>query len=292
MRLRPPASIASFEEVAQVWTNSPDRRIFFERSDTMTNASIRHRTSRADFTGSTPAASVQIECGEIFGVIGFSGTGKSALLELIDMLDGRGGDRGRVYHQHVERAADVELRVAHRSISVISQPLNLLHERSVLANVSLPLEVAGVSSPRARARAAECLDWVGLGNQSRARPAQLSAGERRLLAVARALAPEPEVLLCDDLTAALDPRSAKRILSILQTLNRDLGITILVATRSLDVVREICHAVAVMDGGVIAERIRLADLYAAPRTQLGRHLFAPPAPPMTRRDCAVELDCV
>jgi len=258
----------------------------------MTNASIRYRTSNIGLTESTPAASFQIERGEIFGVIGFSGTGKSALLRLIDMLDGRGGDHGRVYRERVERAADVELRAAHRSIGVISQPLNLLHERSVLANVSLPLEIAGVSSRRARARAAECLDWVGLGNKSLARPAQLSAVERRLLAVARALASEPEVLLCDDLTAALDPRSAKRILSILQVLNRELGITILVATQSLDVVREVCHAVAVMDGAVIAERIRLADLYAAPRTQLGRHLFAPPARPIARRDCPVELTCV
>jgi D-methionine transport system ATP-binding protein len=258
----------------------------------MTNASISHKTSNAELTGWTPAASFQIEPGEIFGVIGFSGTGKSALLRLIDMLDGRGGDHGRVYREHIERAVDVELRAAHRPIGVISQPLNLLHERSVLANVSLPLEIAGVSSRRARARAAECLDWVGLGDTSRAYPAQLSAAQRRLLAVARALAPEPEVLLCDDLTAALDTRSSKRILSILQALNRDLGVTILVATRSLDVVREICHAVAVMDGGVVTERIRLADLYAAPRTQLGRRLFAPPARPMTGRDCAVERGCV
>jgi D-methionine transport system ATP-binding protein len=258
----------------------------------MTNASIRHKTSNAECTGSKPAAPFQIERGEIFGVIGFSGTGKAALLQLVHTLDGRGGDRWGVYREPAERAADAELRAAHRPIGVISQPLNLLHERSVLANVSLPLEIAGVSSPRARTRAAECLDWVGLANKSQARPAQLSAEERRLLAVARALAPEPHVLLCDDLTAALHPRSAERILATLQTLNRDLGLTILVATQSLDVVREICHAVAVMDGGVIAELIRLADLYAAPRTQLGRHLFAPSARPMTRPDRAVELACV
>jgi len=258
----------------------------------VTNASISHRTSRAELPGSTPVASFQIERGEIFGVIGFSGTGKSALLQVIHALDGCGGDHWGVYREPVERVADIELRAAHRPISVISQPLNLLHERSVLANVSLPLEIAGVSSPRARARAAECLDWVGLGNKSRARPDQLSAGERRLLAVARALAPEPDVLLCDEVTGALDPRSVKCILSSLQTLNRELRLTIVVATRSLEVVREVCHEVAVMDDGVIAERIRVADLYAAPRTQLGRQLFAPASRMVKRRDCAVERGCV
>ena len=237
------------------------------------------------------AASFRIEPGEIFGVVGFSGTGKSALLRLIDWPDGR-GDQVRLSRKDIGRATDGELRVARRSIALVSQPLNLLHERSVLANVSAPLDIAGTSAPCARVRATACLDCVGLADKAKAYPAQLSAGERRLLAVARALATDPDALLCDDPSAALDSRSANRVLSILQALNRDLGLTILIATQSLEVVREICHAVAVMDGVVVAERIRLADLYAAPRTRLGRLLFAPtPRPPIVRA-CAGALTCV
>lgn len=256
----------------------------------MTNASIRETSRNYNYghSASMAASSFHIESGEIFGVVGFSGTGKSALLRLIDWLDGRGG-QGRLNRRDIERAADGELRVARRSIGLVSQPFNLLHERSVLANVSVPLAIAGTSGPRARSRANECLDRVGLADRAKAYPAQLSAGERRLLAIARALATDPEALLCDDPTAALDSRSANRVLSILQALNKDLGVTILVATQSLEVVREICHAVAVMDGAVVAEQIRLADLYAAPRTQLGRLLFAPKPQALIGLECAGEL---
>ena len=129
-----------------------------------------------------------------------------------------------------------------------------------------------------RSRAAACLEWVGLADKSQAYPAQLSDAEKRLVTLARALAPGPEVLLCDEPTATLEPQSANRILSILQAVNRDFGVTILIATRSLDVVRRICHAVAVIEAGFVVEQLRLADLYAAPQTRLGRLLFTPCPP--------------
>lgn len=238
------------------------------------------RTHESDGASTQPVApsSFRIEREEIFGVIGFSGAGKEILPRLVELIDEHGGRRTVARRKRLVLVASAELWAGRRPIGMLSQHFNLLHHRSALANVSFPLEIGGVPAREVRSRAAACLEWVGLADKSQAYPAQLSDAEKRLVTLARALAPGPEVLLCDEPTATLEPQSANRILSILQAVNRDFGVTILIATRSLDVVRRICHAVAVIEAGFVVEQLRLADLYAAPQTRLGRLLFTPCPP--------------
>jgi D-methionine transport system ATP-binding protein len=217
--------------------------------------------------------SLQIERGAIFGIIGRSGAGKSTLLRLINRLEEPSCGRVLVDGREITQLEGVELRAARRAIGMIFQHFNLLHNRTVLANVSFPLEVAGVPAAAARLRAEECLEWAGLADRAQAYPAQLSGGQKQRVAIARALAPRPAVLLCDEPTSALDPHTADSILSTLQSVNRDLGITIVIVTHSLDVVHRICHAVAVMEHGHVVEQIRLSDTQAVTRTELGRRLL-------------------
>ncbi|HTT39551.1 MAG TPA: ATP-binding cassette domain-containing protein [Burkholderiales bacterium] len=226
--------------------------------------------------GETPQpiapGSFVIEPEEIFGVIGFGGPGTEILRRLVERIGehGRTVARRRRLVPHAGAGPS-----AMRSVGVLPQHSDLLRHRSALGNVCFPLEVAGLSAPDVHSRARACLEWIGLAEKSQAYPCELSAAEKRLVTFARALAFGPQVLLCDEPTANLEPCSANRILSILQAVNREIGVTILLATRSLEVVRRICHAVAVIEAGFVAEQLRLADLYAAPRTQLGRLLFTP-----------------
>lgn len=217
--------------------------------------------------------SLQIDRGAIFGIIGRSGAGKSTLLRLINRLEEPSGGRVLVDGREITQLEGAELRAARRAIGMIFQHFNLLHNRTVLANVSFPLEVAGVPAAAARYRAEECLEWVGLADRAQAYPAQLSGGQTQRVAIARALAPKPAVLLCDEPTSALDPQTADSILSTLQSVNRDLGVTIVIVTHSLDVAHRICHTVAVMEHGRVVEQIRLSGPQAAPRSELGRRLL-------------------
>ncbi len=238
-----------------------------------------HKTYPSD-TGAIAAVaptSLQVERGEIFGIIGRSGAGKSTLLRLINRLEQPDGGRVYVDRQEITSLEGSQLRAARRSMGMIFQHFNLLHNRSVLSNVAFPLEIAGVSTLEARKRAEECLEWVGLADKAGAYPAQLSGGQKQRLAIARALAPSPKVLLCDEPTSALDPHTADSILTTLQDVNRNLGVTVVIVTHSLDVVRRICNSVAIMEQGRVVEHIRLADLMASPRSELGRLLFARPS---------------
>ena len=212
--------------------------------------------------------------GEVFGIIGRSGAGKSTLLRLINRLEEPTTGRVEVDGREITNLQGAELRSARRAIGMIFQDFNLLHNRSVLANVSFPLEVAGDDIASARKRATECLEWVGLADRAAAYPSHLSGGQKQRVAIARALAPQPAVLLCDEPTSALDPETADSILSTLQSVNRELGVTIVIVTHSLDVVHRICHAVAVMEKGRVVEQIRLteAPVGIAPRSDLGKRL--------------------
>lgn len=217
--------------------------------------------------------SLHIARGEIFGIIGRSGAGKSTLLRLINRLEEPSFGRVTVDGSEITQLRGGELRAARRGIGMIFQHFNLLHNRTALSNVSFPLEVAGVSLDAARKRAAECLEWAGLADRTDAYPAQLSGGQKQRVAIARALAPKPAVLLCDEPTSALDSQTADSILSTLQSVNRELGVTIVIVTHSLDVVHRICHAVAVMEHGRVVEQLRLSDSQIIPSTELGRRLL-------------------
>lgn len=233
--------------------------------------------------------SLNVERGEIFGIIGRSGAGKSTLLRLINRLEEPSGGRIFVDRQEISQLGGPDLRAARRSIGMIFQHFNLLHNRNVLANVTFPLEIAGGERSEIERRARECLEWVGLSDKASAYPAQLSGGQKQRVAIARALAPSPQVLLCDEPTSALDPYTADSILTTLQAINKSLGVTVVIVTHSLDVARRICNTVAVMEDGHVVEQLRLSDLFATPTSELGRLLLARPqvlqaAPPAVARE--------
>jgi D-methionine transport system ATP-binding protein len=236
-----------------------------------------HKTYKSDggVIQAVAPTSLHIERGEIFGIIGPSGAGKSTLLRLINGSEQPDGGRIYVDRQETTALARAELSAARRSIGAIGQHLELAHNRTALSNIAFPLEIAGVPTLEAQLRAAECLAWVGLADKAVAYPAQLSDAERQRVAIGRALAPSSSILWWDEPTSALDPRAFEGIVSTMQAVNRDRGITVLIVTRSAEVVRRLCHAVAIMENGHVVEQIRLGDLLAAPRSELGRQLFAP-----------------
>jgi D-methionine transport system ATP-binding protein len=226
-----------------------------------------HSTSGGDVHAVLPTT-LEILRGEIFGIIGRSGAGKSTLLRLINRLEEP--TAGHVYVDGLEITAlrSAALRNARRAIGMIFQSFNLLQNRTVLGNATFPLEIAGVTRREARARARECLALVGLEDKTDNYPAQLSGGQKQRVAIARALAPRPKVLLCDEPTSALDPLTADSILRILRDVNHQFGVTIVVVTHSMDVVRMLCQRVAVMEHGRVVKQLRVASRGPEVRAEL------------------------
>ncbi|MFC4335479.1 methionine ABC transporter ATP-binding protein [Salininema proteolyticum] len=216
-----------------------------------------------------------VERGEVFGILGRSGAGKSTLLRLLNRL--ADPDEGVVSVDGTDLAglSGRALREQRRKSAMIFQHFNLLSNRTALSNVSLPLRLENtlILSRRARAtereRALELLERVGLSDKAKAYPGQLSGGQRQRLAIARALATEPEILLSDEATSALDAETTDEILTLLQGLNEDLGLTIVLITHELEVIAQICHRAAVMETGRVVETGRVADLLADPGSRLG-----------------------
>jgi D-methionine transport system ATP-binding protein len=211
--------------------------------------------------------------GRIQGVLGFSGAGKSTLLRLVNLLEQPTAGVVRVDGQALTSMSDGELRRARRSIGMIFQSFNLLSNRTCLANVEFALEFANRTKRQRRQRAMECLEIVGLTDKARAYPAQLSGGQRQRVGVARALANDPNVLLCDEATSSLDPHTTLSILRFLKQINRELEMTILVVTHEINVATYLCDDLAIMDNGNIVERLDLNDPEVEPRSPLGRFLF-------------------
>ncbi|MDD4844348.1 MAG: ATP-binding cassette domain-containing protein [Anaerotignum sp.] len=215
---------------------------------------------------------LKIEKGEVFGIIGLSGAGKSTLVRCINLLERP--TKGRVYLDGAELTClpEKELRQQRHSMGMIFQQFQLLMQRTALENVCFPLEIAGVPKEKARARAEELLDLVGLGERLGAYPSQLSGGQKQRVAIARALATEPKVLLCDEATSALDPNTTAGVLRLLKDINERLGITIVVITHEMSVIQEICNRVAIIDDGQIAEMGGVEEIFRAPKTKAGREL--------------------
>ncbi len=216
------------------------------------NAAIRfERVSKrfADGSAALSAIDLAIPAGSVFGVIGRSGAGKSTLLRLINGLE-----RPTAGEIHVEGAAlsgldHAGLIALRRRIGMIFQSFGLLANRTVAGNVALPLELAGVAATERATRVADLLDLVGLGDKAQAWPARLSGGQRQRVGIARALATNPAILLSDEATSALDPETTQQVLALLTDLNRRLGLTIVMITHEIDVVRSVCDRVAVLDQG-------------------------------------------
>lgn len=217
--------------------------------------------------------SFQVRPGAVFGIIGLSGAGKSTLVRCLNLLEKPDGGRVQVDGQELTKLSAPELRLARRNIGMIFQGFHLLMQRDVLGNVLFPLEVAGVPRAEARRRAEEMLSVVGLSDKAEAFPAQLSGGQRQRVAIARALATGPKIILSDEATSALDPQTTASILHLLQELNGRYGITIVVITHEMDVIREICTDVAVLDNGRIVEQGSVDQVFRAPRTAAARRLI-------------------
>ena len=216
-----------------------------------------------------------IQDGEIFGIIGLSGAGKSTLVRCINLLERPTSGSVVIDGQDITLLPRPELLKMRRSISMIFQGFNLLEQRSVLRNVTFPLEIAGVTGQSAREKAMELLKVVGLEEKAAAYPAQLSGGQKQRVAIARALASDPRYLLCDEATSALDPNTTRSILELLRSINEKMGVTIIVITHEMKVIDQICDRVAVIDQSRIAESGRVSDVFANPQSKIARELILP-----------------
>ena len=232
--------------------------------------------------------SVAVQEGEIFGIIGLSGAGKSTLVRCINLLE-RPEEGHILFHgSNLVGLKEKELRLQRRKISMIFQSFNLLDQRTSLENICFPMELAGVSRKEARSRAKELLETVGLPDKADAYPVQLSGGQKQRIAIARALASDPEVLLCDEATSALDPKTTKAILALLQKINKERGITVIIITHDMSVIEQICHRVAILDSGKVAEIGKVEDVFHNPKSKAGRRLVSPnKALPESDWDCPV-----
>ena len=216
---------------------------------------------------------LQVERGDIVGIVGRSGAGKSTLLRMINLLETPDAGSVFVAGQDLTRLSRRGLRLARRNIGMIFQGYNLLQNLDVHANVAFPLRLHGLlNAPRLERRVRECLDLVGIGDKAASYPAQLSGGQKQRVAIARALASQPAVLLCDEPTSALDPETTRALLETLRSINRQLGVTIVIVSHELQVLGTLCDRVAVIEHGLVAEEFSLADHSVPRKTALGREL--------------------
>ena len=219
--------------------------------------------------------SLGVQQGEIFGIIGLSGAGKSTLVRCINLLERPEEGAVEFHGQDLTSLNEKQLRMQRRKISMIFQSFNLLDQRTSLDNICFPLELAGVSKKEARKRAMELLEMVGLPDKKDAYPVQLSGGQKQRIAIARALASNPEVLLCDEATSALDPQTTRDVLRLIQDINKRLGITVIIITHDMSVIEQICHRVAILDHGEVAEIGDVETVFSNPKSPAGRKLVSP-----------------
>lgn len=222
--------------------------------------------------------SLSVERGEIHAIVGYSGAGKSTLVRLVNALEEATSGSVVVDGTELVGLGEKELREVRRDIGMIFQQFNLFGSRTVYGNLAYPLTVAGVPKARHQERISELLHFVGLTDKAHSYPDQLSGGQKQRVGIARALATEPKVLLADEATSALDPETTRDVLDLLRRVNRDLGVTIVLITHEMEVVRQLAHTVSVMEDGRIVEQGVVADV------------FADPVHPVTRRFVGTVVD--
>lgn len=218
--------------------------------------------------GAVEDVSLHIKKGEIFGIIGFSGAGKSTLVRCINLLERP--TRGKVYigGEEITAMSEKNLRAKRKKIGMIFQQFNLFASRTVFDNVAFPLKGSGLSRAEKKAKVQRLLELVELEGKAKAYPSELSGGQKQRVAIARALASDPEILLSDESTSALDPKTTKSILELLKKLNRELNITVVIITHEMQVIKDICDRVAVMKDGRVVEHGEVFDIFAAPKEQI------------------------
>ena len=214
-----------------------------------------------------------IEQGDIYGIIGMSGAGKSTLIRCLNRLDTPTDGQVLIDGQNVLAMSKKQLLQTRRRMAMIFQQFNLLMQKNVARNVRYPLEIAGAPKKQANERVMELLKIVGLEEKANAYPAQLSGGQKQRVAIARALASNPEMLLCDEATSALDPMTTQSILELLKKINAELGITVVLITHEMAVIRQICNKVAILDGGKLVEQGTVDDVFMHTKSAAGKRLF-------------------
>lgn len=212
--------------------------------------------------------SIHIRKGEIFGIIGHSGAGKSTLLRCINGLETFESGDILVDELSVRNLDENEIRYLRKRLSMIFQGFNLLNLKTAYENVALPMEIWGYDKEEIRKRTLELLRLVGLEDKAGNKPRALSGGEKQRVAIARALSMNPEVLLCDEATSALDPKTTKEILQLLNRINRELGITIVIVTHQMEVVKDVCERVALMENGKVLAQGEVGELFLTPGSEL------------------------
>ena len=218
-------------------------------------------------------ASAVIRDGDIFGVIGMSGAGKSTLLRCLCLLEKPTTGQILLDGQDLASLTGADLRQARRQMGVVFQGYNLLMQKTVAENIAFPLKLDKCSRDQVDRRVTELLELVGLSDKAGSYPSQLSGGQKQRVALARALAAHPKVLLCDEPTSALDPLTTKSVLELLQDINRKLGVTVIIITHELSVVRSICNRMVVIDGGRFVEQGDTAEIFEHPQSSIARRLL-------------------
>lgn len=232
------------------------------------NVSVSFSNSKKEYLKAVDDVSLTIERGDIFGVVGYSGAGKSTLVRTINLLQRPTSGHVTIKGQDLLQLSESQLRQTRHRIGMIFQHFNLMNTRTIWENIAFPMQNTKKSKSDIQTKVEQLLDLVGLKDKANSYPSQLSGGQKQRVGIARALANDPEILLCDEATSALDPKTTNSILELLQQLNRDLGLTIVVITHEMHVVKEICNRVAVMDKGQVIEEGTILDIFTNPQHQL------------------------
>ncbi len=243
----------------------------------MSEIEVRNLSKSFEIKGTKVEAlkdiNLTIESGTIYGIIGMSGAGKSTLVRCLNYLETPTEGQVLIGGRDLGGLSEKELREQRRDIAMIFQHFNLLMQKNVIDNVCFPLRLQGVKKKDAVIRARELLKVVGLEDKEKAYPAQLSGGQKQRVAIARALASDPKILLCDEATSALDPQTTASILSLLKEINQNLGITIVIITHQMSVIREICHEVAIVEHGHLVEHGAVDVIFSHPKSAAARELI-------------------
>ncbi|MCB2310296.1 methionine ABC transporter ATP-binding protein [Clostridium tagluense] len=217
---------------------------------------------------------LHVEKGKIFGIIGYSGAGKSTLVRCINLLEKPTSGQVIVNNKELTKLPEKELRKSRKKIGMIFQHFNLMSSRNVFQNVAYPLKGNIYTKEEKKQKVLSLLELVGLSDKVLSYPSQLSGGQKQRVAIARALANDPQVLLCDEATSAIDPQTTASILKLLKEINEKLGLTIVIITHQMEVVKEICHEVAVMEAGQIVESGGVIDIFTNPKAEITKEFIS------------------